>query len=44
MYRPPNSKENSFTQEINEIINKIKTEKKELTCSIDHNMDLSKQF
>ena len=42
MYRPPNSKENKFTQELTKIINKVKSENKELICGMDNNMDLLK--
>ena len=37
-----NSKENTFTHKFTKIISKVKAEKKELICSMDHNMDLLK--
>ena len=42
MYRPLNSKENKFTQELTEIINKVKSEHRELIHGMDHNLDLLK--
>ena len=39
MYRPPNSKETKFVQEISKIASKAKCENKELILGMDHNMD-----
>ena len=42
LYRPPNSKEGIIVNELTELSNKIKSEKKELILGMDHNLDLLK--
>ena len=41
-YRPPNSKEGNFLNEISELNHKIKSEKKEMILGMDHDLDLLK--